>query len=1040
MAETVGQHSVAAFTSPVNGTTPIDANSVRGNDNTMRSAYVDHDADPGIHVQSSTLASRPVAGTAGRKWITVSSGRYQFWYDDGSRWHEVASDAVNVDCLADANLAKGDVIKITGFNNGQNLPTVNKVTSSTDVAFGLVENTVTSGNLVQIVNTGLIEDVDTNGYAVGTILYPNTSGGWTTTKPTSGNYQPAGFVLRGNTNNGVLYVEFSAPRIVERSNNEASTIVLRDASGNFAAGTITAGAVTSTGLVTFASLKGTGATTVTNILDEDNMASDSATALATQQSIKAYVDAKVATVDTLAEVLANGNTTGATDIIVTAGQKITTDTIAETTAAAGVTIDSVLLKDNAVTATTFNGTLNGAAPAGSLSGTTLASNVVSSSLTSVGTLANLTVTNPITGSVTGSSGSTTGNAATATALQTARNINGVSFNGTADITVTAAAGTLTGTTLASGVTASSLTSVGTLSSLTVSGDLTVDSANNTFKVDSTNNRVGVGTASPSFALDALSSGDTQVARFRTGGSSTADIVAFERNDSAVRAAINYNGSDGGVTLLTTTNHLLAFGTNNTRKMTLDTSGNLAVDTNTLYVDAANNRVGVGTASPGTTLHATATGGTFSSPLGNVIARFNATTNTAGQGAGIALTALATKETAWVIAAEHTSGNNGDLTFYGYQGGATYAELMRMSNAGNLGLGVTPSAWDTLTALQVKNAAVVGYLNRAYLQANAYFQNAVGNRYIAADFATRYTQDSGKHIWETAPSGSVGGTISFTQAMTLDASGNLGVGTTSPARQLSISNATQSNIQLTTTGAGSAITDGFQLQFDGSNNYVWGYENVPTLFGTNNTERARITSGGYFKASSNGTYVSSTGLYHELRSADNAAGLVVTNTSTSYTDDVIYGNVTTAAGTGFKLMRLDANSVEQFRVRGDGTIFAQNTTVQSLSDVRLKENISDAAEGLAVITALRPVRYDWKAGYGNDRKNQLGFVAQEMEAVFPEAVSVWEMDEPTGEVDEDGKPITEKVDYKTVGPGALIPVLVKAIQELEARIATLEAGA
>jgi hypothetical protein len=277
-------------------------------------------------------------------------------------------------------------------------------------------------------------------------------------------------------------------------------------------------------------------------------------------------------------------------------------------------------------------------------------------------------------------------------------------------------------------------------------------------------------------------------------------------------------------------------------------------------------------------------------------------------------------------------------------------------------------------------------------------------------------------------------------MTLDASGNLGVGTTSPARQLSISNATQSNIQLTTTGAGSAITDGFQLQFDGSNNYVWGYENVPTLFGTNNTERARITSGGYFKASSNGTYVSSTGLYHELRSADNAAGLVVTNTSTSYTDDVIYGNVTTAAGTGFKLMRLDANSVEQFRVRGDGTIFAQNTTVQSLSDVRLKENISDAAEGLAVITALRPVRYDWKAGYGNDRKNQLGFVAQEMEAVFPEAVSVWEMDEPTGEVDEDGKPITEKVDYKTVGPGALIPVLVKAIQELEARIATLEAGA
>ena len=63
----------------------------------------------------------------------------------------------------------------------------------------------------------------------------------------------------------------------------------------------------------------------------------------------------------------------------------------------------------------------------------------------------------------------TGNASTATTLATARNINGVSFNGSADITVTAAAGTLSGATLASGVTASSLTSVGTLTSLTVSG-------------------------------------------------------------------------------------------------------------------------------------------------------------------------------------------------------------------------------------------------------------------------------------------------------------------------------------------------------------------------------------------------------------------------------------------------------------------------------------------------------------------------------------------------------------------------------------------
>jgi hypothetical protein len=82
------------------------------------------------------------------------------------------------------------------------------------------------------------------------------------------------------------------------------------------------------------------------------------------------------------------------------------------------------------------------------------------------------VTGNITGNISGSSTSTTGNAATATALQTARNINGVSFNGTSNITVTADANTLSGTTLKSTVVTSSLTSVGTLTGLTVSGSTT----------------------------------------------------------------------------------------------------------------------------------------------------------------------------------------------------------------------------------------------------------------------------------------------------------------------------------------------------------------------------------------------------------------------------------------------------------------------------------------------------------------------------------------------------------------------------------------
>jgi hypothetical protein len=91
-----------------------------------------------------------------------------------------------------------------------------------------------------------------------------------------------------------------------------------------------------------------GGGTINAVFDEDNMASNSPTALATQQSIKAYVDSQVGTVDTLAEILANGNTSGGTNIVVSSGDVITTNTINETTGAAGVTIDGVLVKDGEV--------------------------------------------------------------------------------------------------------------------------------------------------------------------------------------------------------------------------------------------------------------------------------------------------------------------------------------------------------------------------------------------------------------------------------------------------------------------------------------------------------------------------------------------------------------------------------------------------------------------------------------------------------------------------------------------------------------------
>lgn len=103
----------------------------------------------------------------------------------------------------------------------------------------------------------------------------------------------------------------------------------------------------------------------------------------------------------------------------------------------------------------------------------------------------------------------------------------------------------------------------------------------------------------------------------------------------------------------------------------------------------------------------------------------------------------------------------------------------IDSSGNLGLGVTPSAWTTVTPVfQINRAALYGYGNEVSLSANYLFSS--GDKYIASDFATRYNQANGQHRFYTAPSGTAGNAITFTQALTLDANGNLLVGKTASA--------------------------------------------------------------------------------------------------------------------------------------------------------------------------------------------------------------------------------------------------------------------
>jgi len=107
-------------------------------------------------------------------------------------------------------------------------------------------------------------------------------------------------------------------------------------------------------------------------------------------------------------------------------------------------------------------------------------------------------------------------------------------------------------------------------------------------------------------------------------------------------------------------------------------------------------------------------------------------------------------------------------------------LATLDTSGNLGLGVTPSAWSSGKALQFSYGAFrnsvgsTGMTFNAYLDTTWKYQNT-------GSVATMYEQSSGAHYWYTAPSGTAGNAISFTQALTLDANRNLLLnGTSAPA--------------------------------------------------------------------------------------------------------------------------------------------------------------------------------------------------------------------------------------------------------------------
>ena len=177
---------------------------------------------------------------------------------------------------------------------------------------------------------------------------------------------------------------------------------------------------------------------------------------------------------------------------------------------------------------------------------------------------------------------------------------------------------------------------------------------------------------------------------------------------------------------------------------------------------------------------------------------------------------------------------------------------------NLGLGVTPSAWSGgYVGFQVKDAAFASFSSGYTWVGNNWYSNS-GNKYIGTGNATLYEQNAGKHAWLTAASGTAGNAISFTQAMTLTAAGNLGIGTTTPdilsrgyTRVLGVSSPASAAIQINSADDGSYPA--LELGRGGARKALFvaqstvtelgNLEAVPLAFIVNSAERMRITSAG-----------------------------------------------------------------------------------------------------------------------------------------------------------------------------------------------------
>jgi len=261
-------------------------------------------------------------------------------------------------------------------------------------------------------------------------------------------------------------------------------------------------------------------------------------------------------------------------------------------------------------------------------------------------------------------------------------------------------------------------------------------------------------------------------------------------------------------------------------------------------------------------------------------------------------------------------------------GNTIVEAMRISK-GNLGLGVTPSAsWDSIfKAMQIGSASYLSIAAQNTAAARgSMLWNAIGSgdeSFVyrnTGDPANRFMVGSGFFAWYTAGTGTAGDPITFTQAMTLDASGNLGVGTTSPNVRLEVATSSGTAGQVNTHIALSRGTTNYA--FLATERAAASNDVSALVFGVNSAERARITSGGDFQTSSGGsvqvggtapvgTLANGVSFYStagEARVMDAAGNATLLSPHDTETNEWIFHSKHTPTG---KVLRIDVERLLKF---------------------------------------------------------------------------------------------------------------------------------